>query len=170
MGLNRKYYFSYCSPNRNANGHEECGHGTHNEMTNIGRSQLAHYETMILLCTKKRAKTEAAISKEIKLNLPIVSQLVTDLMIKGLLQRTRNRRTKLFSRKDSFSTSLEGLLTLEHIQRNGANRAPLFHTVEGLKYGGQKILEEATANSMTLKLFLGTVRLLFRATKYALIR
>jgi DNA-binding MarR family transcriptional regulator len=169
MGFDKKYYLSHYSPNGNAmDTSYDCG--THNEMPNIRRSERDRFETMILRCTRNRAKTEIAISKEIKLNLPIVSQLVTDLMMKGLLQRTRNQRMMLFFRKDSFSTTIEGLLALEHIQRNGTNRTFLSQTLGGLKYGSQRMVEEATSNSILLKLLFGTLRLLFRAAKYALIR
>jgi DNA-binding MarR family transcriptional regulator len=165
MGSNRKHYFSHYTPDGNVLD-MKCDLGTHNEMTKLGTSELVRFETMILRCTRNRAKTETAISKEIKLNLPIVSQLVTDLMMKGLLRRTRNQRTILFSRKDFFSTTLEGLLALEQFQKNDTYRSLLSQTLEGLKYGSQGMLKEAASNSLTLRLLIGTVRLLFRAAKY----
>lgn len=165
----KKNYFSHYSPDVNAR-EMKFPQGTYCEVTNSGEADLTCFEIKILRCTRSNPKTETRISKEIKVNLPTVSQLITELMMKGFLQRTRNQRLILFPGKDSFSTTIEGLLALEQNQRNGSNRTFLSQVLYTLKDSGQRIVEEATPNSLTLKLFFGTLRLLYRATKYALIK
>src|ERR671919_2415895 len=81
---------------------------------------LTRLEILILECTKSKPKSEAKISREVKINLPIVSQVITDLMLKGLMERTRRRRI-LLANKEYFSTNLEGLIALERAQRNTMN-------------------------------------------------
>jgi hypothetical protein len=88
--------------------------------------------------------------------------------LKGLIQRTRNQRMIFFPKKDSFSTTIEGLLALERNQRNGSNRTFLSQVLYMVKDSGHRIVEEATPNSLTLKLFLGTLRLAYQVIKYAL--
>jgi predicted transcriptional regulator len=163
----KKNHFSHYSPNVNAM-ETEFTQGTYGEVTNSGESDLTCFETKILRCTRSNPKTETRISKEIKVNLPTVSRLITDLMLKGFLQRTRNKRMIFFLKKDSFSTTIEGLLALERNQRNGSNRTFLSQVLYAVKDSGQRIVEEATPNSLTLKLFFGTLRLVCRVTKYAL--
>jgi predicted transcriptional regulator len=163
----KKNYFSHYSPDVNAR-ETKFPQGTYCEVTNSGEADLTCFEIKILRCTRSNPKTETRISKEIKVNLPTVSQLITDLMLKGFLQRTRNQRMIFFPKKDSFSTTIEGLLALERNQRNGSNRTFLSQVLYMVKDSGHRIVEEATPNSLTLKLFFGTLRLVYQVTKYAL--
>ena len=163
----KKNYFSRYSPDVNAR-EAKFPQGTYCEVTNSGDADLTCFEIKILQCTRSSQKTETRISKEIKVNLPTVSQLITDLMLKGFLQRTRNQRMIFFPKKDSFSATIEGLLALERNQRNGSNRTFLSQVLYMVKDSGHRIAEEATPNSLTLKLFFGTLRLVYQVTKYAL--
>ncbi len=122
--------------------------------------KLSRLETSILRCTKSKPKTEKKISREVKINLPIVSQIITDLMLKGLMERTRRRGT-LFTSKEYFSTSIEGLIALE-------SDGVLSQAFVGLKDSGRKILEDITSDSVALKSILGAVKLVLRMTKYVL--
>ncbi|HEU4445224.1 MAG TPA: hypothetical protein VFR94_11170 [Nitrososphaeraceae archaeon] len=167
MGYYKKNYFSHYSPNVNAR-ETKFPQGTYCEVTNSGETELTCLEIKILRCTRSNAKTETRISKEIKVNLPTVSQLITELMLKGFLQRTRNRRMIFFPKKDSFSTTIEGLMALERNQRNGSNRTFLSQVLYMVKDSSHRIVEEATPDSLTLKLFFGTLRLVYQVTKYAL--
>lgn len=165
MGYFKKNYFSHYCPNVNAR-ETKFPEGTYCEVTTS--EDLTPLEIKILRCTKSNAKTETRISKEIKVNLPTVSQLITELMLKGFLQRTRNRRMIFFPKKDSFSTTIEGLMALERNQRNGSNRTFLSQVLYMVKDSSHRIVEEATPDSLTLKLFFGTLRLVYQVTKYAL--
>jgi predicted transcriptional regulator len=163
----KKNYFSHYSPDVDAR-EMKFPQGTYCEVTNSGEAELTCFEIKILRCTISNPKTETRISKEIKVNLPTVSQLITDLMLKGLIQRTRNQRMIFFPKKDSFSTTIEGLQALERNQRNGSNCTFLSQVLYMVKDSGHRILEEATPNSLTLKLFFGTLRLAYQVIKYAL--
>ena len=166
--MDKKKYFSGYSPDENSTG-AKCSLGTCN-MTYNGISDLTRFEVLILRCTRSNPKTETKISSEIKINLPIVSQLITELMMKGLLERTKNRRPILFAKKEYFSTTIEGLIALEHIQRSGTPHTFLSQMINALKDSGQRIVEEATPNSLTLKLIFGTARLIYRVARYALVK
>jgi DNA-binding MarR family transcriptional regulator len=129
--------------------------------------ELTRLESLILACTKSKPKSEAKISREVKTNLPIVSQIITDLMLKGLMERTRKRRI-LFANKEYFSTSLEGLVALERHRRNTANYAFFSHLFFGLKDSSHRIIEEMTMDSIVLKLVIGSIKIVWRMAKYAL--
>ena len=64
-----------------------------NEATN--EIHLDEWELRILTSLKSSLKTERKISKEVKLNTSIVSELITRLMEKGLILSTRRRRSVL---------------------------------------------------------------------------
>jgi DNA-binding MarR family transcriptional regulator len=127
---------------------------------------LTRFETLILRCIKGSAKTETKISKEVKINLPIVSELVTDLMLKGYIERTRRRRV-LFASKEYFSTTLEGLIALEIAQRAKKNRDFLSQVFATLMDKCQKILDEISSDSIFLKLILGVAKFVLRVAKEA---
>jgi predicted transcriptional regulator len=166
--MEKKNYFSRYSPGENSTG-AKCSLDTCN-MTYNGIPDLTRFEVLILRCTRSNQKTETKISSEIKINLPIVSQLITELMMKGLLERTKNRRPILFAKKEYFSTTIEGLIALEHIQRSGTPHTFLSQMINALKDSGQRMVEEATPNSLTLKLIFGTARLTYRVARCALIK
>jgi hypothetical protein len=154
----KNYFYGYSS-------NENTTAGTFNP--NSQSFELTRLETLILKCTKSKPKSEAKISREVKTNLPIVSQIITDLMLKGLMERTRRRRI-LFANKEYFSTSLEGLIALEHARRNAANYAFFSQLFFGLKGSSQRILEEITMDSIALKLIIGSIKIVCRMAKYAL--
>jgi DNA-binding MarR family transcriptional regulator len=127
---------------------------------------LTRFETLVLRCVKGSPKTETKISKEVKINLPIVSELVTDLMLKGYIERTRRRRV-LFASKEYFSTTLEGLIALEIAQRAKKNRDFLSQVFATLMDKCQKILDEISSDSIFLKLILGVAKFVLRVAKEA---
>ena len=129
---------------------------------------LTRFETLILRCISGNPKTETKISKEVKINLPIVSELVTDLMLKGYIERTRRRRV-LFASKEYFSTTLEGLIALEIVQRANKNGF-LSQVFDTLMDKSQKILDEISSDSIILKLLLGIAKFVLRMAKQALIK
>ena len=135
-----------------------------NKGANNESSSLTRFETLILRCIKGSPKTETKISKEVKINLPIVSELVTDLMLKGYIERTRRRRV-LFASKEYFSTTLEGLVALEIAQRANKNRDFLSQVFVTLMDKSQKILDEISSDSIILKLLLGIAKFVLRMAK-----
>jgi DNA-binding MarR family transcriptional regulator len=126
---------------------------------------LTPLEVLILECTKSKAKSETKISGEVKINLPIVSQVITDLMLKGLIERTFRRR-RLFD-KEYFSTNLDGLIALE--QSRSTKKYPFFwEAISNLKDRSQSILVDLTSASVSLKLIVCTARIVYRVARYML--
>jgi DNA-binding MarR family transcriptional regulator len=133
----------------------------HNESCN-----LTSLEVLILECAKSKAKSETKISREVKINLPIVSQVITDLMFKGLIERTIRRRI-LFD-KEYFSTNLEGLIALEQSRRNNTIHTFFWQAISNLKDRSQSILVDLTSASLSLKLIVATVKIIYRMGNYVL--
>ena len=127
---------------------------------------LTSIEILILQCTKSKAKSETKISREVKINLPIVSQVITDLMFKGLIERTIRRRI-LFG-KEYFSTNIEGLIALERSRANTKKYNFFWQAISNMKDHSQSILVDLTSTSLSLKLILGTARLMYRMARYVL--
>src|SRR5918912_2060996 len=78
---------------------------------------LSRWEAQILRCIKSKAMTEKRIAKEVTLDIALVSHLITDLMLRGYVQRIRKRRMYFCSR-EYFSATLDGLAALEVFSRN----------------------------------------------------
>ena len=81
---------------------------------------LNQWEIKILKSIKSKSKTEKTISKQVRLNTSIVSELITDLMNKGYTIMTSKRRMFFFY-SEYFSTTLDGLMALEVIKRSNDN-------------------------------------------------
>jgi predicted transcriptional regulator len=135
-------------------------------VTHDGPCNLTALEILILECTKSKAKSETKISREVKINLPIVSQVITDLMFKGLIERTIRRRI-LFG-KEYFSTNMEGLIAVEHSRANTKKYTFFWQAVSNMKDHSQSILVDLISTSITLKLILGTAKLMYRMARYML--
>jgi len=99
--------------------------------------QLSHWEARILKVVRGEARQEKAIARSIQLNELIVSEFVTDLMLKGYIER-RRRRWMLFFSREYFSITLEGLAALEATE-SGVDRM-----MEFLK-DGQRLAGEIVA-------------------------
>jgi DNA-binding MarR family transcriptional regulator len=127
---------------------------------------LTPVEILILECTKSKAKPETKISREVKINLPIVSQVITDLMLKGLIERTIKRRMLFYN--EYFSTNLEGLIALEQSRRKTKNYTIFWQAISDLKDRSQSILVDLTSASVSLKLIVGTAKIMYRMARYLL--
>jgi DNA-binding MarR family transcriptional regulator len=66
----------------------------------------------ILECIKKEPKLEKKISKQIGLDISIISPIITDLMFKSYIERIHRKRM-LFSSREYFCITMEGLMALE---------------------------------------------------------
>jgi hypothetical protein len=131
-----------------------------------GPCNLTSIEILILECTRSKAKSETKISREVKINLPIISQVITDLMFKGLIERTIRRRI-LFG-KEYFSTNIEGLIALERSRANTKKYTLFWQAISNMKDHSQSILVDLTSTSLSLKLILGAARLMYRMARYVL--
>jgi DNA-binding MarR family transcriptional regulator len=100
-----------------------------------GRDFVNPWEIRILKSVKRKPKRERSIAKSIKLNEAIVSEFVTNLMLKGYLER-RRRRWMLFFSREYFVTTVEGLAALEAVESN------IDRIIELVKESGQKVANE----------------------------
>lgn len=96
---------------------------------------LTPWEVIILKSVKSRRLPENAIARATRLNEAIVSELITDLMYKGLIERRRYKRM-LFLSREYFTITLEGLAALQ-ARENSIDKA-----IELLKVNSLKVAEE----------------------------
>ena len=75
-------------------------------------SRLTKWHVQILGCVKGSSKSESKISSQTELNRLIVSQLITDLMEYGLVERSLRRKMRIYYR-EYFSATLDGVALLE---------------------------------------------------------
>src|SRR5690349_9925083 len=76
----------------------------------------------LLKCIRTKAMTEKKIAKQISLNGSVVSELITNLMLLGFVERFRKRRMH-FSSREYFIATIDGIEALEAARRssNGNN-------------------------------------------------
>ena len=75
-------------------------------------SRLTKWHVQILSRVKDSSKSESKISRQTALNPLIVSQLISDLMEYGLVERTLRRKMRIYY-KEYFSATLDGVELLE---------------------------------------------------------
>lgn len=123
------------------------------------RPALDRWELDILDAVSGKRMQEKAIARHVRLDKPIVADLITDLMFKGYVERRRQRWMLFFSR-EYFQITFEGLAALE------AARSDFDRIIEILKERGQmmanRILDELPP------LVSGTIRATYRAAKFIL--
>ena len=116
---------------------------------------LSRWEAQILKCIKRKAMTEKRIAKEVTLDIAIVSPIITDLMLRGYIERVRKRRM-YFSTREYFSATLDGLSALEASQRN---RNGFWNQLMSMvKDEGEKMLLEFSSKSLGLRLTFKVLR------------
>ena len=117
--------------------------------------KLSRWEAQILKCIKRKAMTEKRIAKEVTLDTAIVSPIITDLMLRGYVERVRKRRM-YFSTREYFSATLDGLSALEASQRN---RNGFWNQLMSMvKDEGEKMLLEFSSKSLGLRLTFKVLR------------
>ncbi len=122
---------------------------TENEFT------LSRWEAQILKCIKSKAMTEKRIAKEVTLDIAIVSHIITDLMLRGYVERVRKRRM-YFSSREYFSATLDGLSALEASRRN--YNGFWNQLMSMVKDESEKMLVEFSSKSLGLRLTFKVLR------------
>ena len=117
--------------------------------------KLSRWEAQILKCIKRKAMTEKRIAKEVTLDIAIVSPIITDLMLRGYVERVRKRRM-YFSTREYFSATLDGLSALEASQRNCNGFWNQLMSM--VKDEGEKMLLEFSSKSLGLRLTFKVLR------------
>jgi DNA-binding MarR family transcriptional regulator len=120
--------------------------------------ELNKHEMQILNCIKGQSRTEKQIAKMIRLDIFIISPLITELMLKGYVETIRKRRLFFFSREYCIIT-VEGLNALEQA------RSPFENLVELIRERALETIDNIAADSPILKLALMSAKAAYKTLK-----
>ncbi|MDQ3717599.1 MAG: hypothetical protein M3311_00420 [Thermoproteota archaeon] len=120
--------------------------------------ELSKHEMQILNCIKGQSRTEKQIAKMIRLDIFIISQMITELMLKGYVETIRKRRLFFFSREYCIIT-VEGLNALEQA------RSPFENLVELIRVRALETIDNIAADSPILKLALMSAKAAYKTLK-----
>jgi DNA-binding MarR family transcriptional regulator len=125
-------------------------------------SLLLRLEYQVLKSIKVKSKTEKKIARQLGVNVSIISQVITGLMLKGFVERTRERRMLFYS--EYFSTTMDGLLALE------ANSATIMHPWSRVLFLcrdiANRMLIPLASQSLAVRLGIGAVKTTYRLAKF----
>jgi predicted transcriptional regulator len=125
-------------------------------------SLLLRLEYELLQSIKVKSKTEMKIARQLGVNVSIISQVITGLMLKGFVERTRERRMLFYS--EYFSTTMDGLLALE------TNSATIMHPWSRLlllyRDIANRMLISLGSQSLAVRLGIGAVKTTYRLAKF----
>jgi predicted transcriptional regulator len=125
-------------------------------------SLLLRLEYQVLKSIKVKSKTEKKIARQLGVNVSIISQVITGLMLKGFVERTRERRMLFYS--EYFSTTIDGLLALE------ANSATIMHPWSRVlllcRDIANRMLIPLASQSLAVRLGIGAVKTTYRLAKF----
>jgi DNA-binding MarR family transcriptional regulator len=122
------------------------------------RVELSKREMQILNCIKGQSRTEKKIAKMIRLDILIVSPLITELMLKGYVETIRRRRLFFFSR-EYCTITLEGLAALEQA------RSLFENIVELIRERTLETIDNIAADSPLLKLTVMSAKAAYKTVK-----
>jgi DNA-binding MarR family transcriptional regulator len=122
------------------------------------RVELSKREMQILNCIKDQSRTEKQIAKMIRLDIFIVSPLITELMLKGYVETIRRRRLFFFSREYCIIT-VEGLDALEQA------RSLFENLVELIRERTLETIDNIAADSPLLKLAVMSAKAAYKTVK-----
>ncbi|MDP8903405.1 MAG: hypothetical protein M3269_01120 [Thermoproteota archaeon] len=120
--------------------------------------ELSKREIQILNCIKGQSRTEKKIAKMIKLDIFIVSPLITELMLKGYVETIRRRRLFFFSREYCIITA-DGLGALEQ------SRSLFENIVELIRERAVETIDNIAADSPLLKLTVMSAKAAYKTVK-----
>jgi DNA-binding MarR family transcriptional regulator len=122
------------------------------------RVELSKREMQILNCIKGQSRTEKQIAKMIRLDIFIVSPLITELMLKGYVETIRRRRLFFFSREYCIIT-VEGLDALEQA------RSLFENLVELIRERTLETIDNIAADSPLLKIAVMSAKAAYKTVK-----
>src|ERR671924_1507877 len=125
---------------------------------NEERVELSKREAQILNCIKSQSRTEKKIAKMTKLDIFVISPLITELMLKGYIETIRRRRLYFFSR-EYCTITIEGLDALEQA------RNPFENIVELIRERALETIDNIAADSPILKLAVMSAKAAYKAIK-----
>jgi DNA-binding MarR family transcriptional regulator len=122
------------------------------------RLELSKHEIQILNCIRGQARTEKKIAKMTRLDIVILSPLITELMLKGYVETIIRHRLFFFSREYCVIT-IEGLAALEQ------SRNPFENLIELIKERTLETIDNMAANSPLMKLTLISAKAAYKTLK-----
>jgi DNA-binding MarR family transcriptional regulator len=120
--------------------------------------ELSKREMQILNCIKGQSRTEKQIAKIIRLDIFIVSPLITELLLKGYVEIIRRRRLFFFSREYCIIT-IEGLDALERA------RSLFENLVDLIRERTLETIDNIAADSPLLKLAVMSAKAVYKTVK-----
>ena len=120
--------------------------------------ELSKREIQILNCIKGQSRTEKKIAKIVRLDILIVSPLITELMLKGYVEIIRRRRLFFFSR-EYCTITVEGLAALERARNLFEN------IVELIRERALETIDNIAADSPLLKLTVMSAKAAYKTVK-----
>jgi DNA-binding MarR family transcriptional regulator len=120
--------------------------------------ELSKREIQILNCIKGQSRTEKKIAKMVRLDILIVSPLITELMLKGYVETIRRRRLFFFSR-EYCTITVEGLAALEQARNLFEN------IVELIRERALETIDNIAADSPLLKLTVMSAKAAYKTVK-----
>jgi DNA-binding MarR family transcriptional regulator len=120
--------------------------------------ELSKREIQILNCIKGQSRTEKKIAKMVRLDIFIVSPLITELMLKGYVETIRRRRLFFFSREYCIITA-DGLGALEQ------SRSLFENIVELIRERAVETIDNIAADSPLLKLTVMSAKAAYKTVK-----
>jgi DNA-binding MarR family transcriptional regulator len=130
----------------------------HEQQQRKERVKLSKRETQILGCIKGQSRTEKQIAKMIKLDIFVISPLITELILKGYVEIIRRRRLFFFSR-EYCTITVEGLAALEQA------RDPFENLVELIRERALETIDNIAADSPLLKLAVISAKAAYKILK-----
>jgi predicted transcriptional regulator len=125
-------------------------------------SLLLRLEYQVLKSIKVKSKTEKKIARQLGVHVSIISQVITALMLKGFVERTRERRMLFYS--EYFSTTMDGLLALE------ANSVTIMHPWSRVlllcRDVANRMLIPLASQSLAVRLVISAVKTTYRLAKF----
>jgi DNA-binding MarR family transcriptional regulator len=125
---------------------------------NEERVELSKREAQILNCIKSQSRTEKKIAKMTKLDIFVISSLITELMLKGYIETIRRRRLYFFSR-EYCTITIEGLDALEQA------RNPFENLVELIRERALETIDNIASDSPILKLAIMSAKATYKTLK-----
>ena len=131
----------------------------YSETTDGNKVSLSKFEMSILECIKKEPKLEKKISKQIGLDISLISPIITDLMFKSYIERIYRKRM-LFSSREYFYITMEGLMALEEAKSTGR---PWNQLISIIKETVERKLVELSDD---LPLTVSAIKAIYRIVKF----
>ena len=155
MNYNKDTIAAMLKQNEKKNQQQEQNYQQQQEEEHV---ELSKREIQILNCIKGQSRTEKKIAKMVRLDILIVSPLITDLMLKGYIEIIRRRRLFFFSR-EYCTITVEGLTALERARNLFEN------IVELIRERALETIDNIAADSPLLKLTVMSAKAAYKTVK-----